>query len=47
MAALAAGVATYLLNRRRKNEQVNNQIVEPGRHITQVFSRAKQHAINH
>lgn len=46
-ALAAAGVVTYLLSRKKAPAPVNNTIVEQTHHITKVFSKAKQHAINH
>lgn len=46
-ALAAAGVVTYLLSRKKALAPVNNTNVEQTHHITQVFSKAKQHAINH
>lgn len=46
-ALAAAGVVTYLLSRKKAPAPVNNGNVEPTHHLTQVFSKAKQHAISH
>ncbi len=40
----AAGIVTYLLNRKKTPENI--PYVEPTHHLTQVFSKAKQQAIN-
>lgn len=40
----AVGVITYLLS--RKKTPVTTQPAEQTHHLTQVFSRAKQHAVN-
>ncbi len=40
----AAGVVTYLLN--RKKTTVNTVPFKQTHHLTQVFSRAKQQAVN-
>lgn len=43
-ALTAAGIVTYLLN--RKKPAKNTGSIERTHHLTQVFSKAKQHAIN-
>lgn len=43
-ALAAAGIVTWLLN--RKKPEVKTQPVERTHHLTKVFSKAKQHAIN-
>jgi len=40
----AAGIISYLLNRKRT--PVKTEAVEKTHHLTKVFSKAKQHAIN-
>lgn len=40
----AAGIISYLLN--RKKAPVNTGDVEETHHITEVFAKAKQHAVN-
>ena len=42
-AMAAAGVVAYLLS--RKKTPVKTQPVEQTHHVTQVFSKAKQHAM--
>ncbi len=42
--AAAAGIATYLLT--RKKAPVEPQSAERTHHLTNIFSKAKQHAIN-
>lgn len=43
----AAGVIAYLLNRKKTPTPGNDKIVEQTHHLTKVFSKAKQHAMNH
>lgn len=44
VALTAAGVVAYLLNRKRPVK--NTAPVERTHHLTKVFSKAKQHAVN-
>ena len=46
-ALTAAGVVTYLLNKKKAPAPVNSGKVEQTHHLTNVFSKAKRHAINH
>lgn len=40
----AAGIVAYLLS--RKKTPVNTHSVERSHHLTDAFSKAKQHAVN-
>jgi hypothetical protein len=46
--ALAAGIATYIIKKRRNKRQPEQSTLPPqSHHMTDVFSRAKQHATAH